>query len=76
TLRFSIEKSHFDKSTAAGIITSILPVANILGSLIALMITSFGGSYTEIIMIAAFATFITFIAFTFLENKSLISSIQ
>ncbi|MFX0173657.1 MAG: MFS transporter, partial [Candidatus Hodarchaeota archaeon] len=26
TLRFSIEKSHFDKSTAAGIITSILPV--------------------------------------------------
>jgi MFS family permease len=76
TLRSSIEKSHFDKSTAAGIITSVLPVANIIGSLIALMITSYGGSYLEIIILAAFATFITFIVFTFFENKSRIFSVQ
>jgi MFS family permease len=74
TLRYSIEKSHFDKSTAAGLITSILPVANIIGSLIALLVTSIGGSYFEIIMIAAFVTFITSIGFTFFENKSKNSS--
>lgn len=70
TLRYSVEKSHFDKSTAAGIITSILSVSNILGSLIALVITSLGGSYIEIIMAAAIVTFVTFIGFIFFEKRS------
>ncbi|UCG90193.1 MAG: MFS transporter [Candidatus Heimdallarchaeota archaeon] len=69
TLRFSIEKSLFDKSTAAGIITSILPVASLIGSFIALIITATGGSYIEIMIVATVATFITFIGFVFIERR-------
>ena len=70
TLRFSVEKSTFDKSTAAGMITSILPVASLIGSFIALILTFAGGSYTDIMMIAAVATIITFGGFVFVERRS------
>ncbi|UCE12403.1 MAG: MFS transporter [Candidatus Heimdallarchaeota archaeon] len=68
TLRSSVEKSSFDKSTAAGIITSILPVANLIGSFIALLIISVGGSYIDIMIVATLATFIVFCAFLFVEK--------
>lgn len=70
TLRFTVEKSLFDKSTAAGIITSILPVASLIGSFIALIITSAGGSYIDIMIVASIATFITFSGFIFIERRS------
>ncbi len=69
TLRFSVEKSLFDKSTAAGIITSILPVASLIGSFIALIITSAGGSYTDIMILATIATVLTFGGFVFIERR-------
>ncbi|MFX0182366.1 MAG: MFS transporter [Candidatus Hodarchaeota archaeon] len=74
TLRFSIEKSHFDKSTAAGIITSILPVASLIGSFIALFITSIGGSYSDIMIVATIATFFTFCGFIYIERRSKVIS--
>ncbi|MFX1537126.1 MAG: hypothetical protein ACFFDI_23185, partial [Promethearchaeota archaeon] len=74
TLRYSVEKSLFDKSTAAGIITSILPIANLIGSFIALIITSVGGGYTDIIIVAAIASFLTFGAFISVERRSRIIS--
>ncbi|MFX0122101.1 MAG: MFS transporter [Candidatus Hodarchaeota archaeon] len=70
TLRFSVEKSLFDKSTAAGIITSILPVASLLGSFLALLITSVGGSYSDIMVVASIATFLTFCGFVFVMSRS------
>lgn len=68
TLRSSIEKSSFDRSTAAGIITSILPVANLFGSFIALLIISIGGSYIDIMIAATLATFIVFWIFLLVEK--------
>ncbi|UCG02163.1 MAG: MFS transporter [Candidatus Heimdallarchaeota archaeon] len=65
TLRFSIEKSLFDKSTAAGIITSILPIASLIGSFIALIITSVGGGYTDIMIVASIATLLNLGGFVF-----------
>jgi MFS family permease len=70
TLRYSVEKSSFDKATASGIITSIMAVSNILGSLIALIITLIGGSYIDIIVSAGWATFSTFVIFIFFERTS------
>lgn len=70
TLRYSVEKSNFDKSTAAGILTSILPVASLIGSFIALIIISVGGSYIDIMMAATIVTFITFGGFLFFERNS------
>jgi len=70
TLRYSVEKSIFDKSTAAGIITSILPIANLVGSFIALIITSIGGGYTDIMSVATIATLITFGGFILVERRS------
>jgi len=70
TLRYSVEKSSFDKSTAAGIITSILPISNLVGSFIALIITSVGGGYTDIMIVATIATLITFGGFILVERKS------
>ena len=70
TLRYSVEKSSFDKSTAAGIITSILPISNLVGSFIALIITSLGGGYTDIMIAATIATLITFGGFILVERKS------
>lgn len=70
TLRYSVEKSNFDKSTAAGILTSILPVASLIGSVIALIIISVGGSYIDIMIAATVVTLITFGGFLFFERKS------
>lgn len=69
TLRFSVEKSLFDKSTSAGIITSILPFSSLIGSFIALIITSAGGSYIDIMVVATIATFITFCGFVLIERR-------
>jgi MFS family permease len=74
TLRSSVEKSLFDKSTAAGIITSILPVASFIGSSIALFIISVGGSYIDIMIVATIATLITFGGFLLTERRSKPSS--
>ncbi|MHA2245533.1 MAG: MFS transporter [Candidatus Hodarchaeales archaeon] len=74
TLRFSVEKSDFDKSTAAGIITSILPVASLLGSFIALFISFFGGSYVDIMIVATIATLITLGGFSLTERRSKVVS--
>jgi hypothetical protein len=71
TLRYSVEKSIFDKSTAAGIITSILPISNLIGSFIALIITSVGGGYIDIMIAAAIATFLTFGIFILIERRTL-----
>ncbi|MHA2289364.1 MAG: MFS transporter [Promethearchaeota archaeon] len=70
TLRYSVEKSRFDKATASGIITSIMAVSNILGSLIALIVSLIGGSYIDIIVSAAVATLLTFLIFVFFERTS------
>ncbi|MFX1504971.1 MAG: MFS transporter [Promethearchaeota archaeon] len=70
TLRYSVEKSMFDKSTAAGIITSILPISNLIGSFIALIITSTGGGYIDIMIAATLATFLTFGSFILIERRS------
>ena len=69
TLRYSVEKSMFDKSTAAGIITSILPISNLVGSFIALIITSVGGGYVDIMIAATMATFLTFGIFILIDRK-------
>ncbi|MFX0016299.1 MAG: MFS transporter [Promethearchaeota archaeon] len=69
TLRFSVEKSDFDKSTAAGIITSILPIASLLGSFIALIISSIGGNYVDIMIVATIATLITLGGFIFTDRR-------
>ncbi|MFX1285799.1 MAG: MFS transporter [Promethearchaeota archaeon] len=74
TLRSSIEHSSFDKSTAAGIITSILPVASLIGSFIALVITAVGGSYTDIMLVATIATLITLGGFLLTERRFKIST--
>ncbi|MFX1537466.1 MAG: MFS transporter [Promethearchaeota archaeon] len=76
TLRYSVEKSLFDKSTAAGIITSILPIANLIGSFIALIITSVGGGYTDIMIVATVVTFLTFGGFILIEGRLSLTSTQ
>jgi MFS family permease len=65
SLRYSIEKSDFDRSTSAGILTSIQSISGILGPLIALLIISWGGNYVDIMIIATIATFVTLISFIF-----------
>ncbi|MFX1532843.1 MAG: MFS transporter [Promethearchaeota archaeon] len=69
TLRYSVEKSSFDKSTAAGLLQSTQNFSFIIGAIIALIITSLGGSYLEIIWTAAIANFITFAGFLFFLKK-------
>ena len=73
-MRFSVEKSLFDKSTAAGIITSILPIASLIGSFIALIITSAGGGYIDIMIVATIATLLTFVGFVFVMREPKTSS--
>ncbi len=74
SLRYSIEKSNFDRSTSAGILTSTQSISGILGPLIALLIISWGGNYVDIMLIATIATLITLLMFLFnsvIRNKSL-----
>lgn len=71
TLRYSIELSPFDRSTAVGIQQAMQSLASILGSAIALTFSLLQASYTEIIGFAALATlalFIFFIAYEFLTH--------
>jgi len=70
TLRYSVEKSHYDKSTAAGILTSLQTISNIFGSLLAFIVTFSGGSYIELILIAMVITFLTFIGFLITDHLS------
>jgi MFS family permease len=63
TLRYSMEKTAYDKSTSAGILTSTTAISGIFGAMIALIIISLGGSYVDIMYIAALATFLTLVGF-------------
>ena len=63
TLRYSVEKSEFDKSSSAGILTSTMAISGIFGPLIALMIIAFGGGYVHIMIIATIITILTLIGF-------------
>lgn len=71
TLRYTIEKSDFDKSTSAGILTSIQAISGILGPLIALLIISWGGDYLDIMLTASIATLFTLFIFWVIQEKSL-----
>lgn len=76
TLRYTVEKTSFDKSTSSGILTSTTAISGIFGPIIALIIISFGGDYVDIMWIAAIATLLTYIGFIFFkrENNSLYTS--
>ncbi len=73
TLRYSVEQSSFDKSTSSGILLSTQALSGIFGSLIALIIITLGGNYIDIMLIAAFATIITFFGFILFKNGKRIS---
>ncbi|MHA2216717.1 MAG: MFS transporter [Candidatus Hodarchaeales archaeon] len=68
TLRYSMEKTDYDKSTSAGFLTSTQAISGIFGSSIALFIISIGGSYIDIMNIATIATFLTLAGFI-LSNR-------
>ncbi|MHA2053101.1 MAG: MFS transporter [Candidatus Hodarchaeales archaeon] len=70
TLRYSIEKSSFDRSTSAGILTSTQAISGILGPLIALLIISWGGNYVDIMFAATFVTILTLIGFLLTRIKN------
>jgi len=71
TLRYSVEKSSFDKSTAAGLLTSIMAISGIIGNTIALLIILLGGTYRTILLITALIVLLVFFGFLFLEYLSL-----
>lgn len=64
TLRYAIEYSDFDKSTASGLFGSIQSISFIFGSILALIITLLGGDYLAIIIIASIGTFVLFLIYT------------
>lgn len=70
TLRYSVEKSDHDKSTSSGILTSTQAISGIFGPIIALILISFGGTYTDIMLVATLATVITFIGFLIFKNNN------
>ncbi|MHA1995721.1 MAG: MFS transporter [Candidatus Hodarchaeales archaeon] len=63
TLRYSMEKTEYDKSTSAGILASTQAISGIFGSVIALVVISVGGSYIDLMYIATIATIFTLIGF-------------
>ncbi len=69
TLRYTVEKTNYDKSTSSGILASTLAISGIFGPFFALIIISFGGSYVDIMIIAALATFLTFIGFLLSKSQ-------
>ncbi|WP_455464563.1 MFS transporter [Candidatus Hodarchaeum mangrovi] len=71
TLRYSVEKSDFDKSSSAGILTSTLAISGIFGPLIALMIIALGGGYIQIMIVAAIVTALTLLGFWLSQHLSL-----
>jgi MFS family permease len=71
TLRYSMEKTAYDKSTSAGILTSTQAISGIFGSSIALLIISVGGSYIDIMYIATIATILTLIGFALSQISDL-----
>lgn len=68
TLRYSVEKSSYDKSTSSGILMSTQAVSGIFGPLLALIIITLGGDYVDIMLLAALATLITFLGFIIAKN--------
>lgn len=70
TLRYSVEKTSFDKSTSSGILKSTEAISGIFGPIIALIIISLGGNYVDIMFIAAIATLLTFVGFIFFNKKN------
>lgn len=68
TLRYTVEKTSFDKSTSSGILTSTMAISGIFGPIIALIIISLGGDYVDIMWIAALATLLTYVGFTFFKK--------
>jgi len=70
TLRYSVEKSDFDKSSSAGILTSTMAISGIFGPLIALTIIGLGGGYVQIMIIAAVVTVVTLLGFWLSQHIS------